>query len=108
MIEKIVKELYALLLNKEYQQIESLTEGVRLNAREIEDSIKDYGRNLAPYPEKVEFDVIEIVGTEKKAWSVVAPVYTIEEGLSDLSIELTILHSASDHLKIELDNIHVR
>jgi hypothetical protein len=108
MIENTVKKLYEFLLNQEYQHVELLTAGVRLNAKEIEESIKGYGRKLAPYPEKVEIDAIEIFGTEEKAWSVVAPVYTMEEGFSDLSIELTLIEKSEDYIKVELDNIHVR
>ena len=106
MIEETVRTIYALLLNRQYQQIETLTEGIRLTAQEIEELISDYGRNLASYPEKVEFDVIEITGYDPRSWSVVAPVYTIE-GLSDLSIEMTLSQKGADILKIKLDSIHV-
>ena len=107
MIEKTVRTLYSLLLNRQYQQIEKMTEGIRLNSQEIEGAISDYGRNMAPYPEHVEFDLIEITGSNPKSWSVVAPVYTMEEGLSDLSLEMTLTQIDADLLKVELDNIHV-
>ena len=74
MIEETVRTIYALLLNRQYQQIETLTEGIRLSAQEIEELISYYGRNIASYPEKVEFDVIEITGYDPRSWSVVAPV----------------------------------
>ncbi len=107
MIENKVEAIYSMLLNKEYQQIESLTQGIRLNAKEIENSILDYGFTLVPYPETIELDIIEIAEAKPKSWSIVAPVYTKEEGLSDLSIELTLVKNGNKKLRIELDNIHV-
>ncbi|WP_419663838.1 hypothetical protein Dvar_40610 [Desulfosarcina variabilis str. Montpellier] len=103
-----IKNLYSLLFEGNYQQIEQITEGIRLNAKEIESAIKDYGKTLVPYPKDVAFDVIKIDANNSEEWSIVAPIYTLEEGLSDLSIELTLIQSGPESFKIELDDIHVR
>ena len=108
MIEKNVRHIYSMLLKKDYLQIESLTQGIRLNANEIGDAILEYGRVLTSYPDQINLDVIEIENSNPKSWSIVAPVYTVEEGLSDLSIEITLIQSSKDQYKIELDDIHVR
>lgn len=108
MNEETIKNIYSLLLDGKYQRIESLTDGIRLSAQEIAKAIRDYGRTLAPYPKTVGFDVIKIEKADSKVWSVVAPIYTLEEGLSDLSMELTIIKNGPESFKVELDNIHVR
>lgn len=108
MNEETIKKFYSLLLNRKYQQIESLTDCNRLSAKQIADIVKDYGRTIVPYPEKIKFDVIKVEKADSEEWSVVAPIYTLEEGLSDLSIELTLIKNGPDSFKIELDNIHVR
>lgn len=108
MINQAIKNIYTMLLNKKFHEIETLTQGVHLNAKEIEKSILDYGRILMPYPESTKFDVIEIKGSRNQSWSVVAPIYTVEEGLSDLSLEMTLIKKGEDSLGVEIDNIHLR
>ncbi|MCP3850090.1 MAG: hypothetical protein GY694_07630 [Gammaproteobacteria bacterium] len=108
MIEQAVRDIYQLLLNGEYAEISQITDEKRLNSEEISLSVKEYGCNLVPYPASIELDVIEIGGSSPREWNVVAPVYTEEEGLSDLSMELTIIENCETELRIELDNIHVR
>jgi hypothetical protein len=108
MIEQTVRLIYSLLLNKAYADLASLTGGVRLSARDIEECITEYGCELVAYPENIQLDVVGISGSSPKEWSVVAPIYTAEEGISDLSIELSLTESGEAILKSELDNIRVR
>ncbi len=58
MIEKTAKYVYSLLLDRKYKELEILTNGTRMNANEIEESIDEYGYQLIPYPEIIELDVI--------------------------------------------------
>ncbi len=108
MIEQTVRHIYSLLCSQRYEELESLTDGVRLSASEIEQSISEYGCEVVPYPGLVELDVIEGVGSNPREWSVVAPIYTTEEGLSDLSLELSLTENGKAIYKSELDNIRVR
>ncbi len=107
MIDKAVDELYSLLVQRDYSRVEALTRGLRLSARDIAAAIEQYGHTLVLYPVDRVFDVVEVRNSLPTSWSVVAPVFTREEGESDLSIELTIRESSPGY-KIELDNIHVR
>lgn len=52
--------------------------------------------------------MIEVSGSNLKEWGVVAPIYTAEEGVSDLSIELSFTENGEAILKSELDNLRVR
>ena len=107
MFEETVRDLYELLRNGKYEEIVQITGGVRLSSNEIKYAISEYGRRLAPYPKTIDLDVIEVTGSDPKKWSVVAPVFTEEEGLSDLNIELTIIDDGHPNLKIEFDDLHV-
>jgi len=51
--------------------------------------------------------VVEVFGSNLKEWGVVAPIYTAEEGVSDLSIELSFTENGEAILKSELDNLRV-
>ncbi|WP_218951148.1 DUF7668 domain-containing protein, partial [Desulfoluna butyratoxydans] len=108
LIEDKIKQFYSLLLRKQYREIEKLTQGNNLSAEAIENAISEYECTLVPYPINVAFDIIEISSSKPKSWSVVAPIYSSEEGFSDLSIELTIIQTTNGHIYVELDNIHVR
>ena len=108
MIENTVRHIYSLLCSQQYEAVEKLTNGIRLGSDEIEQSIAEYGYLLVPYPNSVELDVIEVTGSMPREWSVVAPIYTAEEGLSDLSLELSLIDNGESIYTAELDNIRVR
>jgi len=107
MIEKIIKDIYTLLCDKKYKELAMLTNNTRLSCDDIERSISEYGHELIPYPNEVMFDIVEVINSKPKELSVWAPIYTKEEGLSDLSFELTLIEKNDMTYKVELDNIHV-
>jgi len=108
MIEPTVRHIYSLLQSQQYDAVEKLTNGIRLSAADIEEAISEYGYRLAPYPDSVELDIVEVTGSMPREWSVVAPIFTVEEGLSDLSIELSVVENGQEIYRSELDNIRVR
>ncbi len=108
MIEETVRYVYSLLQNKQYGELAFVSRGNRLSADELKESINEYGCKLIPYPDKIGLDVIEVEGSNPKEWSVVAPIFTVEEGLSDLSIELSLIDNGKSIYSIEVDNIRVR
>jgi hypothetical protein len=101
-------EVLDLLVQKRYDDLESLTSGVRLNKNDIASAISTYGRCLViPPPEGLRLlDIIEVRNSNPRRWSVVMPLWTIEEGRSDLSLELSLIEKDKT-LKVELDDIHV-
>ncbi|RRC96762.1 hypothetical protein EHS89_20625 [Amphritea balenae] len=78
-----------------------------MSVEEMAWAISEYGEKLIPYPEQVNLDIIEISNSALKSWSVTAPVYTHVEGLSDLSIELTVTQNAQGKFTLSLDDIRV-
>ena len=108
MIEETVKHLYSLLFSKKYEDIEAFTQGVRMSSAEINECISEYGCKLVPYPEEIALDIVLVEGSDPKEWSVIAPIYTEEEGLSDLSLELSLIDNNTTFYKTGLENIRVR
>ena len=106
MLEKIVFMILKLLVEKDYRELEKRSNGIRLSAHDMERAIKEYNCQLImPPPDGYELmDVIEAHGDEK--WSVVMPLWSQEEGRSDLSIELTLIKHG-DSFNFEIDDLHV-
>ena len=107
-LKNIVAHLVELLSKGDYCEVETLTSGIRLPKDQIEAAIEQYGRTLAFPPEEAFdlMDIVEIRDAFPPAWSVTMPLWTVEEGRSDLSLELTIINEPSGP-RIELDDIHV-
>ncbi|MBI5722645.1 MAG: hypothetical protein HZA50_01715 [Planctomycetes bacterium] len=107
-IQKTIQELIALLVARRYRDVESLTNATRLTANEIQGIISDYGRILVDPPDSAwQFmEIIEVKNSSPCKWSIVMPLWTQEEGRSDLSLEVTVIHGEKE-LVVELDDIHV-
>lgn len=103
-----IKNVIELLVNEEFEHIEALTKGVRLTSEQIRHAIEDYGRKLILPPSNAFelMNVVQIRNAVPSRWSIVMPLWTVEEGRSDLSLELTIVKSGAGYT-VELDDIHV-
>jgi hypothetical protein len=104
-----VRQVVEFLVNAKYQELEILTKGVRLSARDMATAIADYGRRLVMPPDGglSLIDSVQVRGAPLPTWSLVVPLWTLEEGRSDLSVELTLSRGDKDDWVVELDNIHV-
>jgi hypothetical protein len=107
-LQEVVSVVLNLLAKEEYSQLERLTHGMRLSSEQIKEVVTDYGRKLITAPDSAFelMSVIRVRDTEPPQWSIAMPLWTQEEGRSDLSMELTVLEQ-EDGYKIELDNLHV-
>jgi hypothetical protein len=103
---KIVADLLA---RGAYDEVVAMTRGERLTAGEIGRAVSDHGRNLAPLPDDAEptLDVVEIEGSDPPRYSVIVPLWTLEEGRSDLSLELELTEIAPTAYSTALLDIHV-
>jgi hypothetical protein len=62
----------------------------RVSARELAASLSSYGRTLATPPgSDLGIQAVEIAGASPQSWSIWAPVWTVEEGQSDLWVQVT-------------------
>ncbi|MDM8009222.1 MAG: hypothetical protein QUV05_24025 [Phycisphaerae bacterium] len=103
-----VKSVVDLLVAGRYAELERLTAGTRLSADDMAGAIRQYGRVLVTPPEEAyeDLDAVQVRNASPPRWSVRMSLWTVEEGRSDLSLELTVAESGDGYL-IEVDDIHV-
>lgn len=106
---RLVAQIVEQLAYGEYKALQLLSGGRRLSAVQIEASVREYGRKIVALPASAvhEIDYVEVCGSTPRAWSVRCPIYTMEEGRSDLTLELTLHLSAPGEYGVELDGLHV-
>lgn len=106
---KLVKQVVDLLARGQYAQLEQMSHGSRLSPAEMQEAVEQYGRTLLPFPEDAmaQIDYIAYDGTRLRGWSVVVPLFTQEEGLSDLSLELSLIEAGPGKYDVEIDDLHV-
>ena len=103
-----MEQIVLLLVQGNYFEIERLTQGVRLNATALEQAVVDYGRKLIiPREGCLTADIVEIEGSWPKAWSINVPLFTLEEGFSDLTLSLTVRELELGNYQVEIDDLHV-
>ncbi|HEX8208798.1 MAG TPA: hypothetical protein VF584_01330 [Longimicrobium sp.] len=108
-IQRTVEVLVGLLASENYAEIESMTAGTRMSKQDIAGSVAEYGRTIVVPPTTAyeQLDSIEVTAASSRTWSVTMPLWTVEEGRSDLTMELTLVEQSDGTLKVELDNLHV-
>jgi hypothetical protein len=108
-IETAVRVIMDLLVRGDYSLIENVTHHRNLTANQIERAVSEYGRRLVPPPdtwwETVEVTPIDV--GERPSFNVVAPVWTEEEGRSDLSLELLLTEFIQGAYDSELLGLYV-
>lgn len=109
-VQDIVREIIALLVQQQYKELERFVLESKMTAEDIARVIQDYGKPVVPCPEPIEdvIDIVEVTGRSRPTWAVVVPLYTQEEGQSNLSVELTITELEDGTYMVALDNIHVQ
>jgi len=105
----LVSELVTLLADGEYAALVRKAPLSRINAEQIAAAVREYGRQIVPFPPSGYqlIDCIAVQGSSPQAWSVVVPLFTREEGRSDLSLELEIGQSQDGSYVAQIDGIHV-
>jgi len=108
-IETAVRIILGLLARGDYTTIEQVTRGRRFSAKQIERAVIEYGRRLVEPPVTwwEEVTVTPVDAGDEAAFHVAAPVWTLEEGRSDLTLELRLTKSGRDVYESEVLNLHV-
>jgi hypothetical protein len=80
----------------------------RCSAADLQRAVSDYGRTILvpPRDEELSLEVVQIETSASAAWSVVVDLRTLEEGRSDLAIELTV-HEQAGGFVVEVHDLHV-
>lgn len=107
-LEPVVRQVIHLLVTHRYYELEALTGGVHLSGAEIQTGVEDYGRRLADPPQEAYglLHAVRVLVAEHETWFVRMPLWTEEEGRSDLEVEMTVIFQEGE-VKIELNGILV-
>ena len=109
-ISDTVRHLVGMLVAGDYAGLEAVSRGRRLTAEQLRQAVEEYGRELRMPPEPV-FDniedVIELEDATRRAWSVLVDLWTVEEGRSDLTLEVVLTDTGGEQYDIEIHNLHV-
>ena len=108
-LETAIAIVVDLLVRHEFDVIERLTRGQRLTADAIKVAIDRYGGTVVAPPAGwiTAVDVVPIDEGEKAAFHAAVPVWTKEEGRSDLTLELLLTEFAPGLYETEVLDLHV-
>lgn len=92
-----------------YDTLERMTRRRRLTAAMMRDAIERYGRTLVRPPAEAyrDLDGIAVERNGKRAFAVEFPLWTQEEGQSDLELDLLIVEALAGVYVPELNDIRV-
>jgi len=104
-----VTQILELLVKGQYDKVIDLDVGSYLTVADLCIAIHEYGRHLTmpPIVDIEQMSIVRVEGSKPKRWHVALDLWTIEEGRSDLTLELTLINSPGSYYLVELDNIHV-
>jgi hypothetical protein len=107
--EDLVRNITVLLIRGEYARLEALCQGVRLGAADLARAVSDYGRTLSLPPEGRDppLGVVEVIGSGPRRWAVDVPLWSLQEGPSDLTLQLHLTEQSSGAFSVEIDDLHV-
>jgi len=107
-LESEVRAVVDQLVRGDYDGVEQRSDGNRLSAAELEKAVAEYGRKLTQ-PGSGWWDTVDVdpVGDGDDEFYVAAPLWTEEEGRSDLTLELSVAKKESGDYAIEVDDLHV-
>src|SRR5882757_4969604 len=93
-----------LLVRGEYEVLEAATRGRFLSAALLRQAVEDYGRHLVAPPDFAwdDLDVVQGVDVQPATFHVVFPLWTAEEGASDLTLELRLIEQYPNAFETEI------
>jgi hypothetical protein len=106
---RLVCDLVSLLSQGRFDEVIRLAPGSRVSAVQLQEEVSQYGRHLVPLPLGAYklIDYVGVVGTSPLEWSVVVPLFTEEEGRSDLSLELSVVEGPDGNHTLYVDGLRV-
>ena len=106
-IEAAVRVVVGLLVQRKYLAVERVTRGRRLTSEQMATAISKYGRTLSSSLNQSGQVTLLPDATDRRVVHVAAPLRTVEEGRSDLSIELDLREYSPGLFDTELLDIRV-
>ena len=108
-LRRAVGSLTECLARRDYAALCGSARQSRLSSQELETAVRSYGRTIIPLPAEA-YSLLNVVAethTSPQRWSVVVPLWTEQEGRSDLSLEITVEDVPGQDYAVEIDDLHV-
>lgn len=107
-IERTARTILRLLASQRYAELASLTRN-NYPEEDIQFAMEAYDATACEPPESFasRIDIIENERSTPAAWSVIFPIWTLEEGESDLSVNITCIDSETENGNFEFDLIGI-
>lgn len=109
-IRGAVRTILHLLAEKQFEALADLTAPgpEHLQAEDIRQTMERYsGLVRVPDDTELRFDVVEVEGKSPRQFSVDAPIFTVEEGRSDLTARMTVTDKPGDDFEIVFYDVWV-
>lgn len=108
-LESATRVILDLLARREYDTAERITRSRRLSASELEQAVLRYGRTIVSPGDGwwSLVDITPIQGTDPPEIHIAAPVWTAEEGRSDLTLELRLREVRPGTYETMVEDLHV-
>lgn len=108
-LETATRIIVSLLARADYLAIERITRSRRFNAGQLQAAVDEYGRTLVEPSTGwwEEVTVTPIDAGDRASFHIAAPLWTAEEGRSDLTLELRLVESDAEIYESEVLNLHV-
>lgn len=109
-VGEAIQRVATLLVEGKYAELQQLSRSRRLPADEMREAVLDYGRELvaAPGGFAQRADAVPVENATPRRWSVNVPLWTKEEGRSDLTLSITVVEAdAPPGYAVEIDDLHV-
>ena len=108
-IRTAVSMVVNLLVRGEYEALESMTRGRMLSADLLRRAVEDYGHRLVTPPDSAweQLDVVEARDIEPTTFLIDFPLWTEDEGMSDLFLQLRLVEAYPSAFETEITGLHV-
>ena len=105
-IETEVRRLVGLLVAGDYHGMFEMCPTSRVHQDDFVRTVREFGRTFAMPRGPLQLDVISVRRAVVPQWSIIADLWTVEDGLSDLSLELTARKTGS-RVELAIDDLRV-
>jgi hypothetical protein len=104
-----ISVLSELLAQKDYERFCGFARSSRLTPGDVRRVIEEYRRCVVPLPDTAypQINIVPVSGSRPQQWNVIMPVWTEEEGRSDLSLDITLQDSDAKTYSVEINDLHV-
>jgi hypothetical protein len=103
-----MKVVVDLLVRGEYAVLAKVDQGGRLTPEDLRHAVERYGRTLIPIPPQTwsQVGIVEVKGSTPRRYMVAVDLWTLEEGRSDLTLELQLVALANGTFTTEILDLH--